>query len=84
VQALIDAQNAERDLWWRQLQAERASVEKEREAWAEERKLLLNAAVSKGQSEFLARQQASKPARPAPIHDLPVEAREARPRVMGL
>jgi hypothetical protein len=49
----------------------------------EERKLLINALMSKNSGDFLARQQATK-AQPMPLTDLPPEAKEAKPRAMGI
>lgn len=77
---------------WQAFEAERATALAEREAfaaerraWIEERKFLLNAALAKTQSEFLGRQQATKPApERKPITDVPVEAVQARRHVMGL
>jgi hypothetical protein len=81
---ILDLLAAQHEEWLKYLDAVQASHAIEREAWAEERKLLLNAALSHTQSEFLVRQQAVKPARPEPIAGIPPEAQEAKPRALGL
>jgi hypothetical protein len=66
------------------IERDREAFAAERAEWQEERKLLLNAALSQTQSEFVVRQQAAKAAPPAPIAALPPEAHEAKPRALGL
>lgn len=49
----------------------------------EERKLLINALMSKNSGDFLARQQATKPL-PMPIAEVPQEVMRQKPRAMGI
>lgn len=82
--ALLQAHAAERAALLASFEKEREAFAAERAQWAEERKTLLNAALTHSTAEFAARQQAAKPARPQPISSVPEEAREARPRMIGL
>lgn len=79
---LLDLLAHQHEEWLKHLDAVQAAHQAEREAWAEERKLLLNAAVARNAGDFAARQGAAKP-RPQPIASLPEEALKERPRVLG-
>jgi hypothetical protein len=50
----------------------------------EERKLLINALMSKNSGDFLARQQATAPKPVMPLSSVPDEVLKEKPRAMGI
>jgi hypothetical protein len=70
---------SERDRWIAEYAAQREAFDAERQRWQEERERLIDALLSGSTGDFIARQKA----RPAPIAELPREAREPKPHAMG-